>query len=88
MRHFLLASRLFPLQRVHRDGPVFHAIDTQNPAYLGIALETMKHDPNDARLWYGVARMQLHVGDQTGYSAALTRLKELTPGADYHIVRR
>jgi hypothetical protein len=50
--------------------------------------QALRFDPNAADLWLGLARMQLKVGDKLGYNSSLTRLKELTPGFDYQIVRR
>jgi hypothetical protein len=48
----------------------------------------IKGDPYAADLWLGLARLALNRADKVEYDAALARLKELTPGLQYQIVRR
>ena len=85
--HMALSSRLFPLIRSYRSGPAYLAIVTGDPAPAVPLIEAaLRHDPYAPDLWYGLARMQLKSGNKTGYTAALTQLKRLTPGLDYRIV--
>ena len=87
MRHFLLASRLFPEIRSYRSGPGYAAITFVVPEAIPLIAEALRHDPYAPDLWYGMARMQLKSGNEAGYNAALTQLKRLTPGLDYRIVK-
>lgn len=87
MNHFLLASRLFPEIRSFRSGPAYASITFGDPqAAIPLIEEALRHDPNAPDLWYGLARMQLKLGNEQGYNAALTQLKRLTPGLDYRVV--
>ena len=87
MNHFLLASRLFPEIRSYRSGPAYAAITFDVPEPIPLILEGLAHDPYAPDLWYGLARMELKSGNETGYNDALTQLKRLTPGLDYRIVK-
>jgi predicted Zn-dependent protease len=86
-RYFVASSRLFPLIRTRRSAPGYAAIIGEDVAGIPWIEEALRHDPNAPDLWYGLARMQLKAGDEAGYSAAVKRLKELTPGLEYAIVR-
>jgi len=54
--------------------------------YERAVLWALHYDPNAADLWFGLARMRLKAGDQGGYTAAMARLQQLTPGVQYQIV--
>lgn len=87
IRHFQAASRLFPLMRTRRSGAAYDAILHEDWHDIPDIRWAVRHDPNAADLWYGLARMQLKAGDELGYNSSLTRLKELTPGLRYQVVR-
>ena len=87
LSHFILSARLFPLERARRSGPAYAVIIKQDLSKIPWIKEALRHDPNAADLWYGLARMELKAGDEAGYSAAVKRLRELTPGLDYAVVR-
>jgi hypothetical protein len=85
LRHFILAARLFPLERSHRSGAGYTVNLIGDRAHIGLIREAISHDPNAADLWYDLARMELLTGNQTGYNEALDRLKRLTPQHSYQI---
>lgn len=86
-QYFRAAAVIFPLSRTRRSGAAYYAIIRQDLGMIGDVQRALRHDPNAADLWYGLARMQLKVHDDIGYKASLTRLKELAPGARFEPVR-
>lgn len=84
---FQRASRLFPLFRTRRSGAAYAYILRQDAAGIPEIKWAIAHDPNAADLWYGLARIQLKMGDHIGYNSSLTRLKQLTPGLSYQVIR-
>lgn len=86
LRHYLLASQLFPLVRSFRSGPAYFGITANAPASVPLIEQALAHDPYAGDLWYGLARMQLKAGNNVGYIAALTELRRLTPDLNYRVV--
>lgn len=86
IRHFQRAARLFPLTRTRRSAAAYAAILQDHLDYIPEVQWAIRHDPNAADLWFGLARMQLKAGDQIGYNSSLTRLKQLTPGLSFRVV--
>ena len=84
--HFYNASVLFPLNRDRRSGAGYIAILRQDTANTWRVTEALRHDPNAADLYFGLAQLRLKERDQQGYSAALTQLMKLTPGVEYRII--
>ena len=86
IKYMLVASRLFPLLRTRRSGAAYLVAINADIKDRNEIKWALRYDPYAADLWYGLARMQLKGGDQIGYNASLTRLKELTPGVNYSVV--
>lgn len=84
--YFDKAATLFPLMRDRRSGPAYLAIVQQDLRSVGKINEALRYDPNAADLYFGLTGMRLRLGDQQGYSAALTQLRKLTPGVEYRIL--
>ena len=88
LRHFQLAAMLFPLLRSHRSGLAYGFIMHEEPGGIPNVKHALRYDPYAADLWLGLARLELKAQDEAGYTAALARLKELTPGLNYTVVQR
>ena len=87
LRRFVLAAQIFPLMRTHRSGAAYAVILAMEPKGIPLVEAAIVHDVNAADLWYGLARLRLREGNELGYNSALTRLKELTPGMEFSLVK-
>jgi len=87
LRRFVLAAQIFPLMRTHRSAPAYAIILAMQPEGIPLVEAAIVHDPNAADLWYGLSRLQLRAQNDLGYNSALARLRELTPGMDFHLVK-
>ena len=74
--------------RTHRSAAAYWVVVHEDAAKRGLIALALKADPNATDLWYGLARLQLKANDTIGYNTSLTRLKELTPGVNYQVVKR
>jgi hypothetical protein len=88
LRHFALASIYFPLIRSHRSAFAYGIIQNMEVGGIPAVKKAIRADPNSADLWFGLLRLELQARDEEGYNAAMSRLKELTPGLKYTPILR